>query len=429
MDSLTQIVLGAAVGEAAAGRKIGNRAMLWGAVAGTIPDLDDMIGSLFMNEINGLAFHRAITHSIFFAVVFSFLIAYYTNWLYSNGYHKNKVYRIVAMGFTVLFLALVCGVFGLIFYTLFSWIGLCVSALLSVAALSYFVKRMKNNYLDEDQETINIGYWSWYNLFFWAIFTHPILDSFTTYGTQLFAPFSNYRVAFNNISVADPVYTVPFLICVISAGLMARRYHLESNNHIDQKFRLSSESYKWRQRINILGIVLSTSYIGWTFYNKMKVNKVMEHTLESMNIDYSRYMTSPTILNNILWSGTAETEQSFYTGLYSFYDRDQTFKLFEVPKNHDWLEAKADDNVVETLKWFSNDYYSVLRRKDGRLQINDMRFGTFRGKQDGEDSYIFRFIVEKDEQDNYVLNAADGGPKRGGEEELFQSLINRIKGE
>ena len=40
MDSVTQIALGAAVGEAVLGRKIGNRAMLWGAIAGTLPDLD-----------------------------------------------------------------------------------------------------------------------------------------------------------------------------------------------------------------------------------------------------------------------------------------------------------------------------------------------------------------------------------------------------
>ncbi len=38
MDSVTQMVLGAAVAEAAIGRKIGNRAILWGAVAGTMPD-------------------------------------------------------------------------------------------------------------------------------------------------------------------------------------------------------------------------------------------------------------------------------------------------------------------------------------------------------------------------------------------------------
>ena len=40
MDSLTQIVLGAAVGEAVAGRKLGAKAALWGAIGGTLPDLD-----------------------------------------------------------------------------------------------------------------------------------------------------------------------------------------------------------------------------------------------------------------------------------------------------------------------------------------------------------------------------------------------------
>ena len=40
MDSLSQLVLGAAVGEAVLGRKLGNKAILWGAIGGTIPDLD-----------------------------------------------------------------------------------------------------------------------------------------------------------------------------------------------------------------------------------------------------------------------------------------------------------------------------------------------------------------------------------------------------
>ena len=48
MDSLTQIVLGAAVGEAVLGKKIGTRAMLWGAIAGTIPDLDVLFRLLQM---------------------------------------------------------------------------------------------------------------------------------------------------------------------------------------------------------------------------------------------------------------------------------------------------------------------------------------------------------------------------------------------
>ena len=44
MDSITQIVLGAACGEAVLGKKIGNKALLFGAIGGTIPDLDVFLG-------------------------------------------------------------------------------------------------------------------------------------------------------------------------------------------------------------------------------------------------------------------------------------------------------------------------------------------------------------------------------------------------
>ena len=50
MDSLTQIVLGAAVGEAVLGKKVGNKAMMWGAIAGTIPDLD-VLSKLFLDAV------------------------------------------------------------------------------------------------------------------------------------------------------------------------------------------------------------------------------------------------------------------------------------------------------------------------------------------------------------------------------------------
>jgi len=428
MDSLTQIILGAAVGEVVAGRKIGNRAMLWGAIAGTIPDLDVMIGSLFMNEINGLAFHRAITHSIFFAVFFSFLIAYYTNWLYNNGHNRKRGYKMIATVSGVLLMALASA--GLIFIanTFGGTVGMLISAILTLGLTSYFSARLIKGYLNTDQEKIEIGYWSWYKLFFWAIFTHPLLDCFTVYGTQLFAPFSNYRVALNNISVADPAYTFPFLICLMVASLIARIYDKESNNAIDKSFKLSWANYKLRSYVNATGIIISSLYLGWTFYNKAKVNKIMEQTLSDQNIKYTRYMTGPTILNNLLWSATAETDSSFYTGLYSFYDKEPNFKLFEIPKNYDLIDYKGDDNVVNTLKWFSKDYYSVMKRKDGLIQINDMRYGTFDGENVDEDSYIFRFVVDKDNEGYYQLQSAAGGPKRGSEEEIFDRLFTRIKG-
>lgn len=428
MDSLTQIILGAAVGEVAAGRKIGNRAMLWGAIAGTIPDLDVMIGSLFMNEINGLAFHRAITHSIFFAVVFSFLISYYTNWLYSNEHHRKRGYKVLTTVFGVFFMVVVSAILIFISRTLGGTIGTIVSAVLTLGLVSYFGARLVKGYLNTEQEKINIGYWAWYKLFFWAIFTHPLLDCFTVYGTQLFAPFSNYRVALNNISVADPAYTFPFLICLVVASLLARRYDKESSNDINKSFKLEWANYKLRSYVNAVGIIISSLYMGWTFFNKAKINKVIEQTLADQNIEYSRYMTGPTILNNVLWSATVETDSSFYTGLYSFHDKDPKFKLFEIPKNYDLLDYKPDDKVVNTLQWFSNDYYSVMQREDGLLQINDMRYGTFDGEEAGENSFIFRFVVDKDVEGYYQLQSVKGGPERGSEGEIFGDLFARIKG-
>jgi len=74
MDSLTQIVLGAACGEIALGKKIGNKALLFGAIGGTIPDLDVFIGKLlYHNEIQAMTFHRGFMHSLLFATLGAFL--------------------------------------------------------------------------------------------------------------------------------------------------------------------------------------------------------------------------------------------------------------------------------------------------------------------------------------------------------------------
>jgi inner membrane protein len=90
-----------------------------------------------------------------------------------------------------------------------------------------------------------VGWKNWTWLSFRSIVTHPLLDSFTTYGTQLFYPFSKYPVAFNTIFVIDPLYTVPFLICVITVMFLRRT---------------SSR----RRIINRVGIGLSTAYLSLT---------------------------------------------------------------------------------------------------------------------------------------------------------------------
>ncbi len=68
MDSITHIVLGACVGEALGGKKLGKKAMLWGAIANSIPDID-VVTSFWMSQADGLLAHRGFTHSILFCLI------------------------------------------------------------------------------------------------------------------------------------------------------------------------------------------------------------------------------------------------------------------------------------------------------------------------------------------------------------------------
>lgn len=74
MDSLSQIALGAAVGVATMGRRTAVwKAALWGAVAGTLPDLDVLIDH--GDPVRNMVLHRAETHAPFWLTLFSLPLA------------------------------------------------------------------------------------------------------------------------------------------------------------------------------------------------------------------------------------------------------------------------------------------------------------------------------------------------------------------
>jgi inner membrane protein len=68
MDSITQAALGAAIGQATLGKRIGGKATLAGALVATIPDLDVFLRA-FYSSYEMLRIHRGISHSLFFGVL------------------------------------------------------------------------------------------------------------------------------------------------------------------------------------------------------------------------------------------------------------------------------------------------------------------------------------------------------------------------
>lgn len=87
MDSVTQLVLGAAVGEAALGRKVGRRAMLWGAVCGTIPDLDVFIP--LGDPVRDFTYHRSFSHSLIVLAALTPLVV----WLILKLHPDTRPYK------------------------------------------------------------------------------------------------------------------------------------------------------------------------------------------------------------------------------------------------------------------------------------------------------------------------------------------------
>ncbi len=335
MDSLTQIVLGAAVGEAALGKKVGNKAMLWGAIAGTIPDLD-VIGRRFLNDVSALEMHRGISHSLLFSLVAAPILG----WLL-HTFHKNR----------------------------------------------------KNEATTKE--------WSW--LFFLALVTHPLLDCHTTWGTQFFWPF-DLRIAYNNINVVDPIYTLPFLVLVLMA-LFTRR---------------GSDK---RVKYNRLGLIISSIYMVITIGFKGLTYQTFKHSLEEQHIDYKQISTRPTMFNSILWTANVETKDSFLIGYYSFFDPDKNIRFIGHAKHQEQLDLIRNEPQVKRLLKITKGWYAIRALGD-TVVICDLRFGEF---EEGSDQFVFSHKIVK-EDNEWVVHQID--PKFDFDDlpKFMGALFDRIRG-
>jgi inner membrane protein len=395
MDSLTQIVLGAACGEAVAGRKLGNRAMLWGAIGGTIPDLDVM-AEFFCSRMDAMAFHRGFMHSFLFAAIAPWILAQLTLWFYSQGVYRLRGYKLIAMLiWLIFFLGAAAGInfIPVVLNGQISWYVFTPTLLLG----AWFTWKLWKDYWRRDLSMVQAPYLTWVALFFVSIFTHPVLDCFTNFGTQVFQPFSDYRVQWTTVSVVDPLFTVPFAIFIY----LASRFH---------------RAERARLYLTWIGILWGCGYLGYTYWNKQQANTLFEKGLQAKNIQYQRYMTGPTIFNNVVWYGVAEGDTAYYFGQSGFNDCKPGFnKISALPKRHELLNhIPKDDKAYRFLRWFSNGYYDVQQYNGDTLQVNDLRFGLTGDTLEGN-NYVFPFLLFKNETgawDIYQHNRSPQDPDR-----------------
>ena len=286
MDSLTQIVLGAAVAEVVGGKKLGNKAPLWGAIAGTIPDLDVFL-RFFYHPIDAALVHRGFSHSILFAVLCSPIFAFLVHRIYKQKY----------------------------------------------------------------------AYKTWLWLFFFGIITHPMLDMFTNYGTQFLWPL-DYRITFNTVFVVDPLYTLPFGLCVLIV------LFLKPTN-------------KWRSRINLAGVYYSSAYLIWGVVVKLFILSNSTNYFSEAKYNTENEMVTPMPLTSFYWMILGEDKENYYVGYKSIFKSFQPKDIDVIPKNQVKLDSLVwkDVNYTDKLKFISNNYYNLEFKKDTVI-FYDLRFGV-----------------------------------------------------
>lgn len=193
--------------------------------------------------------------------------------------------------------------------------------------------------------------WRRWALAVWlALFTHPLLDVFTVYGTQLLRPFSSHPYGAGSVFIIDPLYTLPLVVGIL--------------------WTLASG----RLRANAIGLLLSTAYLGWGLAVQQHVDRVARDALAAQGIVAERLLVTPTAFNSIVWRVVAVTPTHFHEGYYGLRDpvRDIVFERFD--RGAPLIAAWRGHWAVARIADFSHGFYKMQER-DGRVRLVDLRMG------------------------------------------------------
>lgn len=330
MDSFTQIVLGIAVAELCANKQLHNKTFLYGAILGTLPDLDVIVG-LFLNPVDGVLIHRGVSHSL------------------------------------------------LLYLFLSPLLGTIISKI--------------------EQKKISI--FTATSMVFWCLFTHVLLDMFTSWGTQILWPL-NTRFALKTIFVIDPLYTIPLLITVIMAW--------KTKEIIGRK--------KWIIR----GLLISSGYLVLSCFIKLFALNQFKNALQQQKISYTEIIVKPTAFNLVLWNANVATPTAYLLGEYSLLDT-QAISFSKYAKNTELEYQLKGNSDFKKLKQISEGWY-IISKKNDSLYFNDLRFGLI-NTSENHPQFAFSYVFINTKSSSKAVEVPK--QKRDGKL-LLQKIYKRAKG-
>ena len=183
--------------------------------------------------------------------------------------------------------------------------------------------------------------------------THGLIDACTSYGTLLFWPFSDIRIAWNNISIIDPLFTIPLILLIALATIKKKNVY-------------SKIALGWAVIYLMIGMYLHNVAIN-----------VGKEIAEQRGHTITRIKAKPSFGNLILWKTIYETDNQFYVDatnlLFNKIIPGESIKKLNQEEDFPWLKEESQQyKDVERFKWFSNDFLAV--NPQNKNQIIDIRY-------------------------------------------------------
>lgn len=290
-------------------------ALVAGIIGGMAPDLDVLIRSS-SDPLLAIQFHRHFTHSLFF----------------------------------IPFGGAFVGAF--LYFTLGAW-----------------SRRSET----KSGKTATSRFGNGYSLFDWIFFStlgfasHGLLDACTSYGTQLLWPFSDLRVAWNNVGIIDPVPSLTWLVGVVLA-------------------------YRWKSvRPARIALAIGVAYLLFGVFQRERADSVQAELLSSRGHEAVRREVKPTIFQLFLWKSIYEFNGRYFSdaifvGPFStrVYESDapeglEKFDIGLLSKPELQMATKPASTLETDLKrfaWFSDDWLARFPRheSDGKIVVGDIRY-------------------------------------------------------
>lgn len=289
MDTPTQAIFGAAVGQALAGRRLGRQAAVWGAVGGLLPDLDMVLTAV--SPVGDMLYHRGPTHALWFGPVIGSALGWLL-WRTRGGRQAGQ---------------------------LSAWLTLMVGVLC----------------------------------------THPLLDLFTSYGTQLLAPLSNTRFSLDAIPIIDPAYTLMLVAALLVGWLRG------------WGTRAAAVS-AW------LALIVSTGYLFFCWHLNLRAEERVRAALGAEGVEVETVNAYPTLLQPYLRRVVVRSGREVRIGWTSLLNgRPIVWERFEEPQ-HPLIDATRASRIGTVFEWFAagQTVGSVSASGDGvEVMIDDLRYG------------------------------------------------------